>query len=112
MGANKKTFLAVEKVRAFIDEQPPECQAEFLAIVEQLEEAGFLVEPYARKLEIDLFEIRVRRGRQIRVFYFYHEDDLIIGVHAFVKKTRRTPRQELKQARRVVGLIKRGEYVE
>lgn len=87
-------------------------QAEYLSIVEQLERDGYLVEPYAKKIEDELFEIRVRRGRQIRVLCFYHQADLVFGVHGFVKKSRRTPVRELRQARGVVRLIKRGEYDE
>jgi len=64
---------------------------EFQAIVDRIEADGFLVEPYGKKLESDLFEMRVRQGRQVRVFYFYYEDNTIIGVHAFVKKSQRTP---------------------
>lgn len=85
---------------------------EYQAIVDRLEIDGFLVEPYGKKLEPDLFEIRVRAGKQIRVFYFYHEGDTVFGVHAFVKKTQRMPLHELKQARRVIGQIKRGGYAE
>ena len=108
----KKHYMAVKSVREFISEQPEESKAEYLNIVDRLEQDGYLVEPYAKKLEMDLFEIRVRRGRQIRVFYFYHEDDQVFGVHAFVKKTQKTPRHEIKQARKVVQLIKRGNYNE
>jgi phage-related protein len=108
----KKQYLAVQKVREFILAQPDESQAEYLNIVERLENDGRLVEPYAKKLEADLFEIRVRRGRQLRVFYFYHQDDLVFGVHAFVKKTQKTPKHEIKKAKKVIQLIKRGEYDE
>lgn len=108
----KKHYLAVKKVRDFVKKQPDESQAEYLSIVDRLELDGYLVEPYAKKLEADLFEIRVRRGRQIRVFYFYHEDNLVFGVHAFVKKAQRTPLKELRLARKMVQLIKRGEYDE
>lgn len=66
----KKSYVAVKKVREFIDRQPDEVQAEYLKIVEQLEKDGRLIEPFGKKLDSDLFEIRVRRGKQIRVLYF------------------------------------------
>ncbi|MBT3381580.1 MAG: type II toxin-antitoxin system RelE/ParE family toxin [Lentisphaerae bacterium] len=106
----KRTYVALPKVREFIQEQPPDCQMEYQAIVDRLESDGFLLEPYGKKLEPELFEIRVRTGRKIRVFYCYHDDNIVFGVHAFVKKTQRTPARELRQARRVIGRIKRGEY--
>jgi len=70
------------------------------------------VEPFGKKLDKNLFEIRIRRGGQIRILYFYHEKDLVVGVHGFVKKSQKTPQKELKQALRVMNSIKRGEYEE
>ena len=106
----KKTYVALPKVRAFMGAQPPECQMAYQAIVDRLELDGFLVGPYGEKVEPGLFEMRIRAGRQVRVFYFYYEGDVVFGVHGFVKKTRQTPVRELRQARRVIGQIKRGEY--
>jgi phage-related protein len=108
----KKTYIAVRQVREFIAGQSPECQAEYQNIVDRLERDGYLVEPYAKKVGADLFEIRARRGRQVRILYFYHRGDLVFGVHAFVKKTQRAPKHELEQAARVMRLIRRGEYDE
>jgi len=108
----KKKYVAVKQVREFIAKQPDVCQAEYLAIVEQLEVDGFLVNPYAKKVSKDLFEIRIRRGRQVRVFYYYDTGDLVVGVHAFVKKTQQTPKRELKQANKIVTALLRGDIDE
>jgi len=108
----KKTYLAVRKVREFIATLPDEAQAEYQSIVDRLEMDGYLVEPFAKKLDSGLFEIRVRRGHQVRIFYFYHEDNIVFGVHAFMKKTQQTPLHELRQAMRVATQIKRGKYDE
>ena len=104
--------MAVRQVREFIAKQAEQCQSEYLAIIERLEQDGYLIEPFAKKVDRELFEIRVRRGRQVRVFYYYDIGDTIVGVHAFVKKTQRTPKHELKQARRVVVALRKGEYHE
>ena len=109
---NKKQYIAVKQVQKFIAKQPNACQAEYLAIIERLELDGFLVEPYAKKIDKHLFEIRIRRGRQVRVFYYYDAADYIIGIHAFIKKTRTTPIREIKQAKQVVSKLLRGEYNE
>jgi phage-related protein len=107
-----KTFIAVKSVRAFVEAQPDDFQAEYWTLVERLEADGRLVEPFAKKLDESLFEIRLRRGRQVRVIYFYHVDDLIVGVHAFVKKTQITPLIELRQARAVMRRFQQGVYDE
>ena len=112
MSNNKKTYLAVKKVREFISNLSEESQTEYLNIVDRLEQDGYLIEPFAKKLESDLFEIRLRKGKQVRVFYFYYESDYIFGVHAFLKKTQKTPKQEIKQAQKIISKIKRGEYDE
>ena len=59
----KKSYMAVKKVREFIEKQPDEVQSEYLKIVEQLEKDGRLIEPFGKKLDKEFFEIRVRRGR-------------------------------------------------
>ena len=108
----KKQYVAVRKVREFIAKQPDECQAEYLATVERLEADGFLIEPFAKKIDRELFELRLRRGRQVRVLYFYDTGDYVVGVHAFVKKTQKTPVKEVKQAKKVMLAIRGGEYDE
>ena len=104
----KKTFIAVKSVRSFIAEQPDECQAEYWVLVERLEADGRLVEPFAKKLDDSIFEIRLRRGRQVRVFNFYDSGDLIVAVHAFVKKIQKTPLKELKHARTIMKRMQQG----
>lgn len=108
----KKIYMAVKKVRQFIDRQSDEVQVEYVKIVEQLEQDGRLVEPYGKKLDKGLFEMRIRRGGQFRVLYFYQDKEYVVGVHGFVKKTQKTPQKELKQAFKMMGMIKRGEYNE
>lgn len=108
----KKTYMAVKKVREFIDAQSDDVQAEYVKIVEQLEQDGRLVEPFGKKLDKGLFEIRIRRGGQVRILYFYQEKEYVIGVHGFIKKTQKTPQKEFKQALKVMGMIIRGEYNE
>ena len=108
----KKQYLATWQVREFIAIQSPGLQAEYVKLVERLETDGYLIEPFGKKLDRHLFEMRLRRGRPVRVVYFYHTGNRVIGVHAFVKKTQQTPLQELAQARRVKRRIEDGDYDE
>jgi phage-related protein len=110
--AMKKRYLATRQVREFIATQPPGIQAEYVKLVERIETDGYLIEPFGKKLDRDMFEMRLRRGRQVRVVYFYHMGNRVIGVQAFVKKTQKTPPQELAQARRVKRRIEDGDYDE
>ena len=108
----KKRYLATLQVREFIATQPTGIQAEYVKLVERIETDGYVIEPFGKKLDRNLFEMRLRRGRQVRVVYFYHTSNRVIGVHAFVKKTQQTPLRELAQARRVKRGIEEGDYDE
>lgn len=108
----KKTYVALKRVRDFIDQQPEGTRYEYQKIVDQLIKEGFLIEPYGKKLEKDLFEIRVRHENNIRVFYFYHEFDIVYAVHGFIKKTFHTPHHEMRKARKIIKQIKGGIYAE
>lgn len=108
----KKRYLATRQVREFIATQPPEIQAEYVKLVERIETDGYLIEPFGKKLDRQLFEMRLRRGRQVRVVYFYHSGDRVIGLRAFVKKTQQTPPRELAQARQAKRKIEAGDYDE
>ncbi len=48
-----------------------------------------------------LFELRVRfSSDSTRIFYFVYENNTFVLLHAFMKKTNKTPERELKKALR------------
>jgi phage-related protein len=53
--------------------------------------------PHTKKMQKDLYELRVLSSHSIRIFYTFHSDNIYI-LHAFTKKTQKTPRQEIKTA--------------
>jgi phage-related protein len=65
----------------------------------ELESVGFLAEPEAKKLDRNLYEMRVRVQEAWRGFYAYIEKDEVIALHFFQKKTQHTPVQSLKLAK-------------
>lgn len=75
-----------------------------------LQEQGVLLGmPYVRHLRGKLWELRVRtRGGAYRLIYFTFTGRRIILLHAFVKKTKKTPARELETAeRRLVDFLER-----
>lgn len=96
----KKRLVLLSQVLEFLREQDTAVQIKFWAIVEELERDGELFMPHGRKLEPNLFEIRViePEGR-IRVFYVYEGVSQLFGVHAYKKATQKTPPRELRVAR-------------
>ena len=102
----KKIYVPLPKVADFIELQPEAVQIEYGKIINVLEEMGFLVFPYAEKVEKELFAIRLTGLKNIRVFYMYFKDNHIYGIHAYEKKTRKIPDGELKKARKILKLLR------
>ncbi len=53
--------------------------------------------PYIRHLEDEIWEIRPTSDR---VLFFSFADDCFVMLHHFIKKTQKTPRKEIEQAKR------------
>ena len=103
---DRKTYIELPGVTYFLQEQPGELVAEYEALIELLEEHGRLVTPFAEKVEPGLFAIRLRSTRNVRVFYVYADADVVYGIHAYEKKTRKIPRHELQRARKIMNALR------
>lgn len=55
--------------------------------------------PLIAKLEPGLWEVRSRLGDRIARVFFTVEDDTMVLLHAFIKKSQKTPLQDLQLAR-------------
>jgi len=75
-----------------------EVQAKFVALFQILERDGFLREPFAKRINSRVFEVRVRYQGQWRAFYAYLEKTRILVLSAFQKKTQKAPVKEIKTA--------------
>ena len=91
-----------ETVDAELEMLDPSFKAKFLHIAEMLESLGphKVREPYIKHLENKLWEIRMKARPGIaRAIYITSKGQRIIVLHAFVKKTQKTPRAALEIAR-------------
>ncbi|MDP3093500.1 MAG: type II toxin-antitoxin system RelE/ParE family toxin [bacterium] len=60
---------------------------------------GYLDEPYSKHIKGKIRELRVNFSKnRFRIFYFIFIRKTIVLLHAFLKKTERTPVQEIKKA--------------
>lgn len=66
----------------------------FYELIEELETTGKLERPQAKKLNKDLYEMRVRHQGQWRALYAYIDHDRIIVLSCFRKKTSKLPRSQ------------------
>lgn len=91
-----------EAVDAELEMLDPSFKAKFLHLAEMLESLGphKVREPYIKHLENKLWEIRMKARPGIaRAIYITAKGQRIIVLHAFVKKSQKTPRAALKVAR-------------
>lgn len=71
--------------------------AKMYGMIELLEENGpALRMPYSEHLQDGIFELRIKFSSNItRVLYFFYVEKKIILTNGFVKKTQKTPKNEL-----------------
>ncbi len=59
---------------------------------------GKLEKPYGKKINENLFEIRINFAGQWRILYAYILKDYVILLTVFLKKTQKTPMKEIIKA--------------
>ena len=96
-------------VEEFIGSLSPKMRAKMIGLMEILEEKGNLLrEPYSKHLKDGIFELRCQLGNNItRVLYFFYYQKKIVVTNGFVKKTQKTPKEEILLARQ-----RRTDFVE
>ena len=69
-----------------------------VAYIDMLEELGTRVgEPVTKHLDGEIWELRPLKNR---ILYAYYKDKKFIILHHFIKKTQKTPKREIEQAKR------------
>jgi len=86
-----------EPVKEFIDGLPEKAQAQVIGKIELLAKYGVLLkEPYARHIRGKIWELRIMVSKGYsRLFYFSYTGKRFILLHAFLKKTDKTPTAEI-----------------
>ena len=89
-------------VKDFIQQQPYKAQAKILRLISALSYYGNqLREPDSKMLSDGIFELRTKGEKgQVRILYFFYIGRKIVLTNAFIKKTRKTPLNELEQAKK------------
>lgn len=100
-------------VREFIDSLDITTQKKFFFVKNLLEEFGHrLPFPHAKYIGDSIFELRFQ-GREgtIRILYFFFHQDKAIFTNGFIKKSNKTPKNEIAIAieRRSIFLNKQKE---
>ena len=99
-----------EPVPEFLSRLPAGTRAKVVRLIDLLVEQGVLLkEPYTRKIRGKLRELRIKDNLGfVRVFYFTFTGKRFILLHGFLKKTEKTPKNEIAIAeKRMKNFIKR-----
>lgn len=92
----------VEQFAIFLDTKT---RAKISNLLTLLEKHGLLLGmPYIRKMQSNLYELRVRGKVQIRIFFTIIGRNIIL-LHAFQKKSQKTPLKEIYVAQLRLRLV-------
>lgn len=91
-----------EPAKEFLLSLDVKMRAKMLRTISMLETNGYaLREPCSKALDDGIFELRAKVGSNItRVLYFFVVDRRAILTNGFVKKTQKTPQNEIELAKK------------
>ena len=92
----------INYVENWLDSLDEKTKTKITKNITLLREQGLSIkEPYVKKLEGKLWELRTKDYKGIyRVIYFTRSEKRFVMLHGFVKKTDRTPRKEIDIAKK------------
>lgn len=88
-------------IKEFLDSLDEKMRAKAFLMVALLREYGAnLRPPYSKHLEDGIFELRAKQGSNItRLLYFFFAGKKAVLTNGFVKKTQKTPQENIKKAK-------------
>ena len=91
-----------DPAKEFLKSLDPKMKAKMLRTIELLETNGRdLRMPYSEFLDDGIFELRAKVSSNItRVLYFFYVGNRAILTNGFIKKTQKTPKEELAKAKK------------
>jgi len=97
-----KDIRGNEPAADFIDSLSEEGQVKILRHIQLLLKYGVLLkEPYTRRVEGKIREVRTTdQNGEIRILYFTYTGKRFILLHGFIKKTKKTPPEDIKIAQK------------
>ena len=97
-----QTAAGREVIKEFLNDLPDKELAKVLHEIELLELYGTELQgPHTKHIDGPIWELRTKFSSNVhRIFYFVWNNNKIILLHAFTKKTQKTPASEIRAAKR------------
>lgn len=93
----KVNFLHPD-IKKFINNLDDNSYAETIKALELLAERGHEIRmPLSKKIDKNIYELRIKSTQNIRVFYTFRHDEIFL-LHAILKKTQRLTSKDLSVA--------------
>ena len=88
-------------VKEYLSSLEPKMHAKVVKMLKVLAEHGRdLREPFTKPLDDGIFELRVIQGSNLsRTLFFFYVGNMIVVTNGFIKKTAKTPPQEIQLAK-------------
>ena len=94
-----RTGTGAEPVREWLLNLPPSDRKAIGTDIKTVQFGWPLGMPLIRKVEKDLWEVRVQLVGRIARVLFTFEDNIMLLLHGFIKKSQTTPKEDLDLAR-------------
>lgn len=100
-----ETERGEKPVREFLSLQDDQTKSKFARLYDLLHEYGpFLGFPHCKKITKSISELRIRGENEVRIFYSMVKGEYIL-LHAFKKKSQKTPLSELSVAEKRLKIL-------
>lgn len=85
-------------VEEFINSLNDTTTAKIAHTLDLLQKYGYRMGmPHSKKIDRDLFELRIKGSEEVRIFYAFKNNRIVL-IHGFKKKTQKTPAREIDMA--------------
>lgn len=97
-----------DKAEADLASLEPKLQSRMIKLIDKLKMLGNGIEKkFSKCIDKDLYELRAKAESGIaRAFYTYKNGKIIIILSVFVKKSQKTPKNEIEKARQILKELK------
>ncbi len=94
-------LILLPKIDKFLEGLEDRTRAKVAIALSILGELGHDIrQPYSKKITKNIFELRAKDDQLVRLFFGYKNGKIFV-LHGFIKKTQKTPRNEIEKAERL-----------